>query len=223
MQISILTIFPDMFSSLRHSIIGRAMDKNLIKVNIIDIRKFAKNKHKNVDDYSYGGGSGMVMMAQPIVDAFAYARTLHRVEPIKIYMSPRGKVFKQSMVEEFCERDLMLLCGHYEGVDQRAIDLCVDFELSIGDFVLTGGELPAMVVLDAVSRYVDGVLGSSGSLSEESFSNGLLEYPQYTRPSDFRGRKVPDVLLSGHQANITKWRNEESLKITKLNRPDLLN
>ena len=222
MKISILTIFPEMFDSLNHSIIGKAKEKGLLEIEVIDIRQFTENKHKNVDDYPFGGGSGMVMMAQPIVDAFEYAQSRHEGNPTKIYLSPRGKVFNQSMVEELAKEDLILLCGHYEGVDQRAIDMCVDYEVSIGDYVLTGGELPAMVMVDAVSRYVDGVLGSEGSLDEESFSNGLLEYPQYTRPADFRGMKVPDVLLSGHHANIAKWRHEQSLEITKRMRPDLL-
>lgn len=222
MRISVLTIFPEMFEAVKHSILGKAIDKGLLTLDLIDIREFADNKHRNVDDYPFGGGSGMVMMAQPIVDAFAYARSLHADKTKGIYLSPRGRVFNQEMVKELCGQDLILLCGHYEGVDQRAIDMCVDEEISIGDYVLTGGELPAMVMIDAVSRYVDGVLGSSESLEEESFSKGLLEYPQYTRPADFRGIGVPDVLLSGHHANIQKWRHEQSLEITKKNRPDLL-
>lgn len=222
MRISVLTIFPEMFEAVKHSILGKAIDKGLLTLDLIDIREFADNKHRNVDDYPFGGGSGMVMMVQPIVDAFAYARSLHDDKTKSIYLSPRGRVFNQGMVKELCGQDLILLCGHYEGVDQRAIDMCVDEEISIGDYVLTGGELPAMVMIDAVSRYIDGVLGSSESLEEESFSKGLLEYPQYTRPADFRGIGVPDVLLSGHHANIQKWRHEQSLEITKKNRPDLL-
>lgn len=222
MRISVLTIFPDMFEAVKHSILGKAIDKGLITLDIIDIREFTDNKHRNVDDYPFGGGSGMVMMVQPIVDAMSYAESLHETKPWKIYLSPRGKVFNQGMVSELSGKGLILLCGHYEGVDQRALDMCIDAEVSIGDYVLTGGELPAMVIIDGVSRYVDGVLGSSESLEEESFSNGLLEYPQYTRPSDFRGMVVPEVLLSGHHANIQKWRLEQSLKITKEVRPDLL-
>lgn len=222
MKISVLTIFPEMFDGIKHSILGKAIEKGLIEIKLIDIRDFTDNKHKKVDDYPFGGGSGMVMMPQPIVDAFAYAESLHEGKPKRIYMSPRGRVFNQSMVEEFCNQDMIILCGHYEGVDQRALDMCVDEEVSIGDYVLTGGELPAMVIIDAVSRYVDGVLGSSESLNEESFTSGLLEYPQYTRPSDFRGMKVPEVLLSGHHANIEKWRHEQSLLITEKMRPDLL-
>lgn len=222
MKISVLTIFPEMFEAINHSILGKAIEKGLIELNLIDIREFADNKHKNVDDYPFGGGSGMVMMAQPIVDAFVYAQSLHDSKPRRIYMSPRGRRFNQSMVDEFGGQDMIILCGHYEGVDQRALDMCIDEEISIGDYVLTGGELAAMVVIDAMSRYIDGVLGSSDSLNEESFSSGLLEYPQYTRPADFRGRKVPEVLLSGHHANIEKWRHEQSLEITERMRPDLL-
>lgn len=222
MKISVLTIFPEMFDAIKHSILGKALGKGLIELNLIDIREFADNKHKNVDDYPFGGGSGMVMMAQPIVDAFAYAETLYDTKPKRIYMSPRGRVFNQGMVGELSSQDMIILCGHYEGVDQRALDMCIDEEISIGDYVLTGGELAAMVVIDAVSRYVDGVLGSSESLDEESFASGLLEYPQYTRPSDFRGLKVPEILLSGHHANIEKWRHEQSLEITEKMRPDLL-
>lgn len=222
MRISVLTIFPEMFEAINHSILGRAMGKRLITLDLIDIREFADNKHSNVDDYPFGGGSGMVMMAQPIVDAFSYAQSLHKGKPRRIYMSPRGRVFDQGTACKLASEDMIILCGHYEGVDQRALDLCIDEEISIGDYVLTGGELAAMVVIDAVSRYVGGVLGSSDSLNEESFSSGLLEYPQYTRPADFRGIKVPEVLLSGHHANIEKWRHEESVKITQKMRPDLL-
>lgn len=222
MRISILTIFPEMFEALKHSILGKALEKGVIELDLIDIREFTEDKHKKVDDYPFGGGSGMVMMAQPIVDAFDYAEKLHTTKPKRIYMSPRGRVFKQEIVKEFATQDMIILCGHYEGVDQRALDMCVDEEISIGDYVLTGGELAAMVVVDAVSRYVDGVLGSSESLNEESFSDGLLEYPQYTRPADFRGERVPDILLSGHHANIAKWRHDKSLEITQKMRPDLL-
>lgn len=222
MKISILTIFPDMFSYLNQSMIGKAQDKGLISFNILNIRDFSTHNNKNVDDAPFGGGSGMVMMAQPIMDCMEYAMTLHEKTPKRIYLSPRGKVFHQRMVSSLVEQDLILLCGHYEGVDQRVIDACIDEEISIGDYVLTGGELPAMVVIDAVARYVDGVLGNGDSLLEESFSNGLLEYPQYTRPAEFRGMKVPEVLLSGHHANIKKWQAEQSIEVTKKMRPDLL-
>lgn len=222
MQISILTIFPEMFDAINHSLLGKAQESGKLKINIIDIRDFSNNKHRKVDDYPFGGGAGMVMMVQPIMDAMDYAMSLHEEKPKRIYMSPRGKVFNQSMVKPMLEQDLILLCGHYEGVDQRVLDSCIDEELSIGDYVLTGGELPAMVVIDTISRYVDGVIGSRESLEEESFSDGLLEYPQYTRPADYNGMQVPEILLSGHHANIKKWQLEQSLEITRRNRPDLL-
>lgn len=222
MQISVLTIFPQMFQALSHSLLGKAQQTGTLKLNVIDIRDFSTNKHRKTDDYPFGGGSGMVMMVQPIMDAVDYARSLHQGVPRRIYLSPRGRVFHQSMVQPLAQQDLILLCGHYEGVDQRAIDSCMDEELSIGDYVLTGGELPAMVVIDAISRYVDGVIGNEASLEEESFGNGLLEYPQYTRPAEYRGMGVPDVLLSGHHANIKKWQREQALEITRANRPDLL-
>lgn len=220
MKIDILTLFPEMFTPLKTSIIGRAVDSGKLDIQIHDIRDYTLDKHKKCDDTPFGGGAGMVMMAQPIASAIDAIDKDHLA--LRIFLSPRGRVFNQKVVLEFAKRDrLLLLCGHYEGVDQRVLDLYIDQELSIGDFVLTGGEIPAMAVVDAVARYVDGVINDL-SLSQESFSNGLLEYPQYTRPQEFMGLKVPDVLRSGNHAEIDKWRNQKSLEITKLNRPDLL-
>ena len=219
MQFDVLTLFPEMFNILNESIIGRAKEKGLINVNLINIRDFSKNKHKKVDDTPYGGGKGMVIRPDVVYDAYEAVKD----ENAKvIYMSPKGKVLNQEKVKALSkENHLIILCGHYEGIDQRVLDEIVDEEISIGDYVLTGGEIPAMVLVDSVSRYVEGVL-SEGSTSEESFSDGLLEYPQYTRPEEFRGKKVPEVLISGHHENIKKWREEKSLEITKKNRPDLL-
>lgn len=219
MKFDVLTLFPEMFKSLDESIIGKAKEKGLIEINLINIRDFSKNKHKKVDDTPYGGGAGMVMMPDVVYDAYSSVKD----EKAKvIYLSPQGKVLNQAKVKELAkEEHLILLCGHYEGIDQRVLDEIVDEEISIGDYVLTGGELPAMVLIDSVSRYVPGVL-SEDSTKEESFSNDLLEYPQYTRPEEFRGRKVPEVLLSGHHENIKKWREEKSLEFTKIKRPDLL-
>ncbi|MBO5926241.1 MAG: tRNA (guanosine(37)-N1)-methyltransferase TrmD [Clostridia bacterium] len=220
MKIDILTLFPEMFTPLSESIIGRASKSGKIEINVHDIRKYASNKHKQCDDYPFGGGAGMVMMAQPIADAIKAIDGEHKAK--RIFMSPKGKIFNQTMVKGLIEcKNLLFLCGHYEGVDQRVLDAYIDEEISIGDYVLTGGELPAMVITDCLSRYVDGVI-SEDSLSEESISSGLLEYPQYTRPQVFEGVKVPDVLLSGNHAEVDKWRYEESLKITKAKRPDLL-
>ena len=220
MKIDILTLFPEMFTPLKTSIIGRAVEGNKLEINIVDIRDFTLDKHKKCDDPPFGGGAGMVMMPQPIASAIQAVDPEHQAR--RIFLSPRGRTFNQKIVLEYskCQR-LLLLCGHYEGVDQRVLDLFIDEELSIGDFVLTGGEIPAMAVVDAVARYVDGVINGQ-SLSEESFSNGLLEYPQYTRPQEFMGLKVPEVLTSGHHGNIEKWRRERSIEITKQNRPDLL-
>lgn len=219
MRLDILTLFPEMFSPLKESIIKRAVDKNIVEVNIIQIRDFTLDPHKKTDDIPYGGGAGMVMTPQPLYDAIMSVKTTNsRV----IYLSPRGRVFKQAIAKELASYEhLILVCGHYEGIDERIIELCVDEEMSIGDFVLTGGELPAMVVADAVIRLLNGAI-SAESLDEESFSNGLLEYPQYTRPQNFKGLEVPEVLLSGHHANIDKWRKQKSLEITQKNRPDLL-
>lgn len=224
MKFDILTLFPDMFGTvLNESIIGRAQKNKIIEINVINIRDFSKDKHKKVDDYPYGGGKGMIMMAQPIYDA--YASILERVnyKPKVIYMSPQGRRLNQELVKELAKQEhLVLLCGHYEGVDQRVIDEIVDEEISIGDYVLTGGELPAMVLTDAVSRMIPGVLPDEEAFSQESHYSGLLEYPHYTRPYEFRDKKVPEVLVSGHHANIEKWRRQQSLKNTYLKRPDLL-
>lgn len=220
MKIDILTLFPEMFSALETSIIGRAVKANKLEINVHDIRKYTLDKHNKCDDTPFGGGAGMVMMAQPIADAIESIDKDHKAH--RVFLSPRGRVFSQKVVLEYAEKEnLLLLCGHYEGVDQRVIDLYIDEELSIGDYVLTGGEIPAMAVADAVSRYVSGVINQE-SLMQESFSSSLLEYPQYTRPQEFRGLKVPEVLTSGNHGEIDKWRREKSLEITKKNRPDLL-
>lgn len=219
MKFDVLTLFPEMFNSLNESIIGRAIEKDLININLVNIRDFSKDKHKNVDDTPYGGGAGMVIRPDVVYEAYNSVKA----DGAKvIYMSPQGKVLDQKKVVELSkEKHLILLCGHYEGIDQRVLDEIVDEEISIGDYVLTGGELPAMVLIDSVSRYVEGVI-SEDSTSEESFSNNMLEYPQYTRPEVFNGVKVPEVLLSGHHENIRKWRNEKSLEFTQNKRPDLL-
>ena len=219
MKFDVLTLFPEMFEPLKQSIIGKAEEKNLLDINIINIRDFSKNKHKKVDDTPYGGGAGMVMQADVVYDAY---KSIKDEKAKVIYLTPQGKVLNQKKVEKLSkEEHLILLCGHYEGVDQRVIDKIVDEEISIGDYVLTGGEIPAMVLIDSVSRYVDGVL-SEDSTSEESFSQGILEYPQYTRPETFEDVKVPEILLSGHHENINKWRRCEALKNTYLKRPELL-
>ncbi len=224
MKIAVLTIFPEMLSGiLSASILGRAREEGLLTVEAVDIRQFSTRKHKNTDDYPFGGGAGMVMTAQPIVDAVEAARNNGYTGKC-IYLSPRGETLTQQKVVEIAQRedDLILLCGHYEGVDQRAIDLVVDEEISIGDYVLTGGELPALVLIDAVARHLPGVLGSGESAGDESFSRGLLEYPQYTRPRAFRGLSVPEVLLSGNHADIDLWRKNQARRITLERRPDLL-
>ena len=220
MKITILTLFPEMFAPLTSSIIGRACNEGKLEIKIVDIRDYTEDKHKKCDDYPVGGGAGMVMMAQPVGSAIEAVDPDHTAR--RIYLSPKGQTFKQEKVYELVSYDhIVLLCGHYEGIDQRAIDLFVDEELSIGDYVLTGGELAAMVVADAAARYVDGVL-SPESLVQESFSENLLEYPHYTRPVEYRGLRVPEVLRSGNHAEIDKWRREQSLAVTKKNRPDLL-
>ncbi len=220
MKITILTLFPEMFVPLKESIIGRAAAVGKLEINIVNIRDFAENKHFKCDDYPFGGGAGMVMMPQPIGSAIESLDPEHKAR--RIYLSPKGKIFTQDKAFGLLAYDeLLLLCGHYEGVDQRVIDLYIDEEISIGDFVLTGGELPAMVVCDCVARYVEGVL-SEGSLVDESISSGLLEYPQYTRPAEYKGIKVPEVLLSGDHKKIDEWRAEESRKLTAERRPDLL-
>lgn len=219
MQFDVLTLFPEMFTVLNKSIIGKAKDKGLININLVNIRDFSKNKHKKVDDTPYGGGAGMVLIPDIVYDAYKSVKT---EEAKVIYMSPQGQKLNQVKVEELSkQKHLILLCGHYEGIDQRVIDQIVDEEISIGDYVLTGGELPAMVLIDSVSRYIEGVL-KNGSILEESFSQGLLEYPQYTRPEVFNNQQVPEILLSGHHQNIDKWRRKQSLKITLNKRPDLL-
>ena len=223
MRIKVFTLFPDMLRPmLAQSILGRAISAGLLQVELIDIRDYTLDKHRNTDDYPFGGGAGMVMSAQPIVDAFA-ANLPDPFPGRRIYLSPRGRTLTQRVVEELArEEELVLLCGHYEGVDQRALDAVIDEELSIGDYVLTGGELGALVVIDAVARLVPGVLGSDESSEDESFTTGLLEYPQYTRPADFRGAQVPPVLLGGNHADIVAWRREQSLELTLMRRPGLL-
>ena len=222
MRFDVLTLFPEMFEIMNSSIIGRAIQNKLIDLNLINFRDFSKDKQKHVDDTPYGGGAGMVIKPEPIYDAYTSIVKDLDYKPKVIYMSPRGKVFTQQMARELSkEKHLIILCGHYEGVDERVVEEIVDEEISIGDYVLTGGELPAMVVIDAISRNIDGVLKEE-SVEDESFSDGLLEYPQYTRPEIFLGRKVPDVLLSGHHANIEKWRLEKSIEITKNRRPELI-
>ena len=222
MRFDVLTLFPEMFAPVEQSIIGRAEKNNLIELNLINFREFSKDKQKHVDDCPYGGGAGMVIKPDVIYDAYRSIVDKLDYKPKLIYLTPQGKVFNQKMARELAnEKHLILLCGHYEGIDQRVLDKVVDDEISIGDYVLTGGELPAMVLIDAISRNIDGVLDDE-SLVDESFNNDLLEYPQYTRPEVFMGEKVPEVLLSGHHANIEKWRREKSLEITKKKRPDLI-
>ncbi len=219
MKIDILTLFPDMFAPLKESIIKRAVDKNLLEININDIREFSKDKHKKCDDYPFGGGAGMLMQVEPLYYAI---KSVESEKSKLIFPSPQGRVFNQSVAKELSiEEHLIFICGHYEGVDERIFELFDIEEISLGDFILTGGELPSMVMVDAISRLVDGVI-SRESLENESFSNGLLEYPQYTRPSSFMGLDVPEVLLSGNHQEIEKWRNEQSLKRTKERRKDLL-
>ena len=220
MKIDILTLFPEMFAPLKESIIGRAKNAGKIEINVHNIRDYSLDKHKRCDDYPFGGGAGMVMMAQPIASAIEAVDSEHKAR--RIFMSPKGKTFNQSMVSTLNSYEhLVLLCGHYEGVDERVIELYIDEEISIGDYVLTGGELPAMVITDSLARYVDGVINNE-SLSEESFSDGLLEYPQYTRPQEFKGLKVPDVLVSGNHAEVKKWRKKQAEDVTRLRRPDLI-
>ena len=221
-RFDVLTLFPEMFAPVEQSIIGRAEKNNLIELNLINFREFSKDKQKHVDDCPYGGGAGMVIKPDVIYDAYRSIVDKLDYKPKLIYLTPQGKVFNQKMARELAnEKHLILLCGHYEGIDQRVLDKVVDEEISIGDYVLTGGELPAMVLIDAISRNIDGVLDDE-SLVDESFNNDLLEYPQYTRPETFMGERVPEVLLSGHHANIEKWRREKSLEITKKKRPDLI-
>ena len=222
MKFDVLTLFPEMFEPMKHSIIERASEKDLIDINLIYIRDFSKDKHKHVDDTPYGGGAGMLIRPDVVYDAYS---SVSEENAKVIYMSPKGKVLNQNMVKELSkESHLIILCGHYEGIDQRVLDEIVDEEISIGDYVLTGGELPAMVLIDSVSRYVDGVLSNSSTV-EESFSgeDKLLEYPEYTRPAEFHGMKVPEVLTSGNHQEIARWRREQSLITTYKKRPELLN
>lgn len=219
MVIDILTLFPESFAPLGESIIKRAQESGKIKINIINIRDFSQDKHKKCDDYPFGGGAGMLMMAQPVCDAVE--SVLDEKSHI-VMASPSGQTFNAKIAEELSkEEHLIFICGHYEGIDERIVDIFKPQQISIGDYVLTGGELPTMVIIDALCRFVEGVI-SNDSLQEESFSNNLLEYPQYTRPSVFRGLSVPDVLLSGNHQEIARWREEQALKKTKKLRPDLL-
>ena len=223
MRFDILTIFPEMFIPvLTESVIGRAIKNGIIEINTINIRDFSTDKHLKTDDYPYGGGTGMVMTPQPIYDAWQSVIRDLEYKPKLIYLSPQGTQFTQKKALELAdEKHLILLCGHYEGIDERIIELIVDEEISIGDYVLTGGEIPTMVVIDCVSRLLPGVLPSDEAFLNESHINGLLEYPQYTRPPEFMGLSAPEILLSGHHANIEKWRFEMSLKCTAEKRPDL--
>lgn len=242
MNYYVMTLFPDMImSGLGTSIIGKAKEKGLLSLNAIDIRDFTTDKHRHVDDYPYGGGAGMVMQAQPVYDCYMHvtsmieesranaadctvdvAETECAKKPRVIFMTPTGKTFNQDMAKELAtEENLVFLCGHYEGIDKRVLDRIVTDEVSIGDFVLTGGELPAMVMIDAISRHIPGVLNNDISAETETFTDNLLEYPQYTRPEVWEGDSVPEVLLSGHHANIEKWRREKSLLLTRERRPDL--
>jgi len=222
MIFDVLTLFPESIDSfMSESIIGRARERGIITIRTHNIRDFSKDKHKKTDDYPYGGGTGMVMTPQPIYDAWLHVVNELPYKPLTIYMSPQGKILTQEIAKRLShEKHIVILCGHYEGVDERVIEEIVDEEISIGDYVLTGGELPAMVLIDCVSRLVEGVL-PPGATSDESHNDGLLEYPQYTRPPVFLSRKVPDILLSGHHANIEKWRFEQKLERTRLKRPDL--
>jgi len=221
MKFSVLTLFPEMMSALGESIIGRAVKCGIIETQYINIRDFSKDKHHRVDDYPYGAGGGMLMQPQPIYDA--YKSVAGEKKPHVIYMSPQGKTLTQKRAKELSEYEhIVVLCGHYEGVDERILEEIVDEEISIGDYVLTGGELPCMVLIDCVCRMVEGVLDSRETASVESHYDGLLEYPQYTRPPVFMGREVPEILLSGHHANIEKWRREQSILRTAKKRPELL-
>lgn len=221
MNYYILTLFPEMIkNSINHSIIKRAIEKKIINLKCINIREFSINKHKQVDDYAYGGGAGMVMRAEPVYNAY---KSICKKDAKVLYMTPKGKPFTQKMANELSkEKNLIILCGHYEGIDERVIQRIVTDEISVGDFVLTGGELPALIVIDATARLIDGVLGKKESFLNESFQNGLLEAPTYTRPFVFEGENVPEVLLSGNHIEVEKWKKEQSLIQTLKKRPDLL-
>ena len=219
-----MTLFPDIFNSyMNESIMKRAVDTGSIEVYIYNIRDFSNNKHKKVDDYPFGGGAGMLMTPQPIYDTYMHIVNTHDIKnPRVIYLTPKGKVHSQEIAQDMSiSDDIILLCGHYEGIDQRIIDLIVTDEISIGDYVLTGGELPALILIDSISRLIPGVLSQNESFEEESFKDNLLEYPHYTRPREFMGMKVPDILLSGNHKKIEQWRYDESVKVTKERRPDL--
>ena len=225
MKISIMTLFPEMCNAvLGESIIGRAREKGIIEIEAVNIRDYTTDKHNNVDDATYGGGMGMLMQAQPIYDCYkAISENSESDKPHLIYMSPQGKTLTQQRVKELSELDeIVILCGHYEGVDERVLEEIVDEEISVGDYVLTGGELPALMLADAVARMIDGVLPNDEAKSLESHYDGLLEYPQYTRPFEWHGKEVPEVLISGHHENIDKWRRQQSLKRTFERRPDML-
>ena len=220
MRIDILTLFPEMFAPLYQSVIGRAIEGKKAELVITDIRDYTLDKHRKCDDTPFGGGAGMVMTAQPIASAIEAVDPDHLAK--RVYLSPKGRTFCQKIVKEYAALDrILLLCGHYEGVDQRVLELYIDEELSIGDYVLTGGEIPAMAVADAVLRYVDGVINGE-SLVQESFTGGMLEYPHYTKPREFKGLAVPEVLISGNHAEIDAWRKKKAEEITLKNRPDLL-
>lgn len=225
LRFDIVTLFPEMFDPFcRTSMVGRAVNNDLIEVNTVDLREYGLGRHRHVDDYPYGGGAGMVMRPEPLSDVLDTLLTERTQKPGVVYFSPKGAPLHQDMARKLYEENsqYILLCGHYEGMDQRVIDAYVDREISIGDYVLTGGELPAMVLIDCMSRLVPGVLGSELSTEEESFEDGLLEYPQYTRPAAFRDRDVPEVLLSGNHARIHEWRERQRLRLTYMRRPDLI-
>lgn len=224
MNFHILTLFPEMVENgLNTSIIGRAAEKGILSIEAVNIRDYAFNKHHSVDDYPYGGGAGMLMQAEPVYLAYEAVAEKLPLKPRVVYLSPQGQTFSQKMAEELAhEEELVLLCGHYEGIDERVLEEIVTDYVSIGDYVLTGGELPAMVMVDAISRLVPGVLHNDVSAEFESFQDNLLEYPQYSRPEEWHEKKVPEVLLSGHHANIEKWRREQSVLRTGIRRPDLL-
>ena len=224
MRFDVLTLFPDMFEAvLGDSMIGRARENGLVDMNFINMRDYSANKHRQVDDYPYSGGGGMLISPIPVYNAYMSVAEKLDYKPLTIYMSPQGRVFDQKTAIDLSEqKHIVIICGHYEGIDQRVLDEIVDMEISIGDFVLTGGEIPAMAVIDTVTRLIPGVLGAEDGFKNESHYNGLLEYPQYTRPPVWNGKEIPEVLVSGHHANIEKWKREQSLLITMKKRPDML-
>ncbi len=221
MKIDVLTIFPEIYDTLNASIIGKALENNLFDVNIVNIRDYSEDKHQKTDDYPFGGGAGMVMMCQPLVSAIRAVDPTHSKK--RIYLSPQGKTLNQNIVKTLAKEDgFILVNGSYEGIDQRVIDLEIDEEISIGDYVMTSGDLGSLVLINCVARYIDGVLGSKESTDEESFEDNLLEYPQYTRPQNFEGHEVPSVLLSGNHQKIKEWRDQKRIEVTLKKRPDLL-